>query len=142
MSNILNYTTSAFIQCTTATASTTAGTIYDILTATASVDRRIYGLAFTSTSNAANAITIYLNNGSNNIQVCTINVPANSGSTTTSNPISVQNSTMGESVFMKNRDMNGLPYLNLPKNWSVRMQQSATLGVNMSIYTFIYGENY
>ena len=71
------------MQCTIATGSVAGGTVYDILTATSSVDRRVYGINVTSADNNVNPVKIYLNNGTTNIQVSNVNVVANSGNSST-----------------------------------------------------------
>lgn len=143
MAGALTFTSGAFMQCTVATSSTTGGTIYDILTATSSVDRRVYGLSIVSVDNGANPVKIYLNNGTDNIQVCNVNVVANSGNTITTALTDVFSSTMGGAVLSKTRDANGIAYFNLPKNWSIRMSFLTTHGLTTEkIYTFVFGENY
>jgi hypothetical protein len=142
MANSLTFTSGAFMQCTVATASRTAGSIYDILTATSSVDRRLYGLSVVSADNAANPVKIYLNDGTNNIQLANINVVANSGNTTTTALTDCFSSTMAESVLAKTRDANGVTYFNLPKNWSIRISYANAIGAGEALYTFVFGENY
>ena len=141
MGNKLTYTSSSFMQCTLATASTTGGTIYDILGATSSI-RRLYGISVVSTDNAANPVKIYLNDGVNRYQVSNVNVVANSGNSTSAGLTNAFISTMGESVFCKTRDANGIPYFNIPANWKVQLSFTTTLGAGETIYTFVYGENY
>ena len=48
------------------TASTAANTIYPVISATSSFDRRIYGLSLSSTSANTQTINVYLNNGTTN----------------------------------------------------------------------------
>lgn len=143
MANTLTFTSGSFMQCTIATQSTTGGTIYDILSATSSVDRRVYGINVVSNDNGANPVKIYLNNGADNIQVSNVNVVANSGNNVTTSLTNIFTNIMGESVFCKTRDYNGIPYFNLPKNWSIRMSFLTTHGLTSeAIYTFVYGEYY
>ncbi len=143
MAGALTFTSGCFMQCTIATASTTGGTIYDILSATSSVDRRVYALNVVSVDNNANPVKIFLNDGVNNIQVSNVNVVANSGNSTSTALTNVFTSVMGESVFCKTRDYNGIPYFNLPKGWSIRMSFTTTHTITTeSIYTFVYGEYY
>ncbi len=130
------------MQCTSSTASRTGGTVFDILTATSSVDRKVYGLNVTSRDNLANPVRIWLNDGTNNLQVCVVNVVANSGNSTSTALTNVFASTTGEAVFAKTRDANGIPYLNLPKNWAIRMSLTNTPGAGETIYTFVFGEYY
>lgn len=141
MATSLTFTSGAFMQCTIATASSTAGAVYDILSATSSSDRKVYGISVVSTDNAANPVKIWLNNGTD-IQVANINVVANSGNTTTAALTNCFSSTMAESAFGKTRDANGIIYFNLPKNWSIRISYANALAVGESIYTFVFGENY
>lgn len=142
MANTLTFTSGSFMQCTIATQSTTGGTIYNILTATSSVDRRVYGLSIVSVDNGANPVKIYLNNG-DNIQVCNVNVVANSGNAIATALTDVFSNTMGEAVLAKTSDANGIRYFNLPKNWSIRMSFLTTHGLSTEkIYTFVFGENY
>lgn len=139
----LTFTSECFMQCTVATSSRTGGTIYDILTATSSVDRRVYGISVVSNDNNANPVKIYLNDGTKDIQVCNVNVVANSGNATGTPLTDVFSSTMAESVLAKTRDANGVTYFNLPKNWSIRMSYLTTHAIPTErIYTFVFGENY
>lgn len=142
MATELTFTTGCFMQCTIATGSVAGGTIYDILTATSSVDRRVYGINVTSADNNANPVKIYLNDGTNNIQVCNVNVVANSGNNTTTALTNVFTSTMGEAIFAKMRDSTGIAYFNIPKNWSIKLSFNTTPIVGETLYTFVYGEYY
>lgn len=141
MSLGLTYTNSCFMYCTGVTASVNAGTKYDILTVSFS-DRRVYGIGILSSDNAAQAIKIYLTNGSNSYQVSTVNIPAGSGTNGTTAAVDVFSSTMVESTFQKTRDANGLSYFNLPTNWKIQMDFGTTLGVGETITTHIFGETY
>jgi hypothetical protein len=130
------------MQCTTSTASRTGGSIYDILSTTSSVDRKIYGINVVSTDNAANPIKLFINDGTYRILISNVNIPANSGNNVSTSAVNVMTSTMGEAALCKNRDMNGIPYFNLPKNWKMEMSYATTPGAGESIYTFVYGEYY
>lgn len=142
MANNLTYTTGCFIECTASTSTRTAGTIFTILTATSSADRKVYGINAVNVDNAANAVKIFLNDGTSTYQVSNVNVAANSGNNTTSSPVNLFTSTMGESLFCKTRDMNGLPYFTVPKNWSIQLSLGTTPGAAETFYTFVYGEYY
>lgn len=142
MAEALTFTSGAFMQCTSSTASRTGGTIFDILTATSSVDRRVYGLSLVSTDNAANPVRIWLNNGTDNIQVANVNVVANSGNATTTALTDVFSSTVAEAVLAKTRDNTGVTYFNLPAGWSIRMSLTNTPGAAETMYSFVFGENY
>lgn len=132
------------MQCTLSSQATrTGGTIFDILTATSSVDRRVYGISIVSNDNNANPVRIFLNNGTDNIQVANINVVANSGNAVGTPLTDVFSSTMIESVLAKNRDNNGVTYFNLPKGWSIRMSYLTTHAIATErLFTFVFGENY
>lgn len=139
----LTFTSGPFMQCTVATSSRIGGTIYDILTATSSVDRRVYGISVVSNDNNVNPVKIFLNDGTKDIQVCNVNVVANSGNAVGTPLTDVFSSTMAESVLAKTRDANGVTYLNLPKNWSIRMSYLTTHTIPAErLYTFVFGENY
>lgn len=154
MAEGLTFTTGCYMHCTLATGSVAINTIYDILPATASVDRRVYGISVVSVNDVANPVKIWLNDGTADIQIATVNVLTNSGNKvttgadTTGAVTSIINSTMGESVFGKTRDSNGIPYLNLPKNWSIRLSFGTALAVPPTVavaeklYTFVFGEYY
>ena len=143
MANALTFTSGAFMQCTVATSSRTGGTIYDILSATTSVDRRVYGLAVVSNDNNANPVKIYLNDGTGDYQICNVNVVANAGNAVGTALADIFHSTQGESMFAKKRDNNGIPYLDLPKNWSIRLSYLTTHTIATErLYTFVFGENY
>ncbi len=141
MGNKLIYTSSGFMECTVATASRTGGTIYDILGATSS-NRRVYGISVVNADNAANPVKVYLNDGVNRYQVSNVNLAANSGNSTSVGLTNVFISTMGESVFCKTRDANGIPYFNLPANWKIQLSLTNTPGAGEYVHTFVYGENY
>jgi len=139
----LTFTSGSFMQCTVATSSRIGGTIYDILTATSSVDRRVYGISVVSNDNNVNPVKIFLNDGTKDIQICNVNVVANSGNAVGTPLTDVFSSTMAESVFAKTRDANGVTYFNLPKNWSIRMSYLTTHTIPAErLYTFVFGENY
>jgi hypothetical protein len=139
----LTFTSGSFMQCTVATSSRIGGTIYDIMTATSSVDRRVYGISVVSNDNNVNPVKIFLNDGTKDIQICNVNVVANSGNAVGTPLTDVFSSTMAESVFAKTRDANGVTYFNLPKNWSIRMSYLTTHTIPAErLYTFVFGENY
>ena len=132
------------MQCTVSSQATrTGGTIFDILSATSSVDRRVYGLSIVSADNNANPVRIFLNDGTTDIQVCNVNVVANSGNAVGTPLTDVFSNTMGEAVLAKLRDNNGVTYFNLPRNWSIRMSYLTTHTIGTErLYTFVFGENY
>lgn len=143
MTNALTFTSNSFMQCTvSSSANQTGGTIFDVLSATSSVDRRVYGFAIVSADNNANPVKVYLNDGTIDVQVCNVNVAANSGNTTTTKLTDVFSTNLTESI-RKTRDSNGIPYLSIPKGWSIRMSYLTTHTIGTeALYTFVFGENY
>lgn len=124
------------------TSSIPINTRFDVLSSSAS-DRRVYGIAVLSTDNAVQTVKIHLNNGTAAIQVCAVSIPASSGTNGTATAVDVFGSTMGESVFQKTRDPNGLAYLNLPAGWSIQMEYNTSFTTAAeSIITHIFGETY
>ena len=143
MANSLTFTSGCFMYCTNATASTTPGTKYDILTSSAS-DRRVYGIGVLSSDNAIQTVKIYLTSETSSIpyQVCAVSIPAGSGTNGTAAVVDVFASTMCESIFQVTREANGLAYFNLPANWKIQMDFSAILTSPETITTHIFGETY
>ena len=143
MANILTYASACFMYCTNATASTTPGTKYDILTSSAS-DRRVYGIGVLSSDNAAQTVKIYITSATTSIpyQVCSVNIPAGSGTNGTANAVDVFADKMGESVFQKTREANGSAYFNIPANWKLQMDFSGSLTSPETIITHVFGETY
>ncbi len=124
------------------TSSIPINTRFDVLSSSAS-DRRVYGIAVLSTDNAVQTVKIHLNNDTVAIQVCAVSIPASSGTNGTATAVDVFGSTMGESVFQKTRDPNGLAYLNLPAGWSIQMEYNTSFTTAAeSIITHIFGETY
>jgi hypothetical protein len=49
-------------------------------------------------------------------------------------------SSAGASIFQKQKDANGVPYFNLPANWTISAQLSANS--TSSCYITVFGETY
>lgn len=122
------------------TSSIAINTKFDVLSSSAK-DRRVYGFAVLSDDNSPQTIKIHLSDGSSIMQMCAINIPAGSGTNATATAVDVFSSTMCESVFQKQRDPNGLAYLNLPAGWSIQMEYNTAM-VAETITTHIFGEIY
>lgn len=122
------------------TSSIAINTRFDVLSSSAK-DRRVYGFAVLSDDNSPQTIKIHLNDGNSIMQMCAINIPAGSGTNATATAIDAFSSTMCESVFQKQRDPNGLAYLNLPAGWSIQMEYNTAM-VAETITTHIFGEIY
>lgn len=127
MANTLTLTKSLHLQCISLTASGAINTIYPIVTATSSVDRRIYGLGMSSTSANTQTIKIYLNDGTNNYQVSQFSLSANSGNSISVGPYDIFGDTNTNAIFGKRVDTIGVYYFNLPKNWSIRASYGTAL---------------
>lgn len=143
MANNLTFTSAPFLQGLTASAaSSTTNTKYTILTADATYDRRVYGISIVNTSSAsAQTVTIWLNDGSVSYQVFVLNVPLSSGNSTSVAAVDIMGSVYGASVLQKQRDANGVPYFNLPKNWSIQYQYNTALSTS-SLNILVFGETY
>lgn len=143
MATSLTFTSAPFLQGLTASSSNSAAnTRYTILTADAVYDRRVYGISIVNTSAAsAQTVTIWLNDGTVAYQVFVINVPLSSGNTTTAAAVDIMGSVYGASVLQKQRDANGVPYFNLPKNWSIQYQYNTALSTS-ALYLLVFGETY
>jgi hypothetical protein len=143
MATALTFSSGAFMQCTVSTASRTANTIFDILTATTSSDRRVYGLSIVNADNSANPVRLFLSDGTNNYQIANPNVVANSGNASANAITDLFSSTLTEPIFGKTRDYNGVICFNLPKNWSIRMSLSRAPDLTTEfVHTFVFGEYY
>lgn len=142
MANSLTFSAGSFMQCTVSTASRGTNVVFDILSATSSTDRRVYGLSVVNADNGANPVKIWLNDGTAEYQIFNANVVANSGNASGTALTDIFSSTMGESLLAKTRDYNGVTYLNLPKNWSIRLSYSAGPAAGEAFYTFVFGEYY
>ena len=143
MANTLTFTSTPFLQgfIASTASNSSANTRYDILDANAS-DRRIYGMAITSTDAGAQTVKIHLNNGTTAYQVFTLNVPLSSGNSTSVASVDIMGSVYGASVFQKQRDANGVPYFNLPANWKVQMEYNTVLTTTEVLNVFVFGESY
>jgi len=122
------------------TSSTPINTKFTVLTSSAS-DRRLYGFAVLSNDNAIQTVKIHLNDGTNIVQVFTLAIPASSGTNGVASAVDVFGNTLGESVFQKMREPNGLAYFNIPAGWSIQMEYNTTL-VSETITTHLFGEIY
>jgi len=142
MAQQLKFTSDVFAYAKQLTSSDSNNTEYDILTVNASYDRRVYGISITSTDAGAQTVKIYLNDGTTSYQVFTINIPLNSGNSTTVAAVDIMGSVYGASVFQKQRDANGVPYFNLPSGWKITASYGTAL-TGAEVLNFItFGETY
>ena len=140
MAASLTFTNGCFMQSKGITSSIPINTKFDVLASSVN-DRRLYGFAILSNDNAIQTVKIHLNDGTNVVQIFTISIPASSGTNGTARAVDVFGSTLGESVFQKMREPNGLAYFNIPAGWKIQMEYNTTL-VSETITTHLFGEIY
>lgn len=127
---------------TASSSNSSASTRYTILTADATYARRVYGISVTSSDAGAQTVTFYLNDGTAVYQVFQLSVAANSGNSTSVAAVDLMGSVYGAAVLQKQRDANGVPYLNLPAGWSLQYQYGTALGAGEGLYIIVFGETY
>jgi hypothetical protein len=143
MASTLTFTSAPFMQGLTAsTANSANNTKYDILSADATYARRIYGISIASTDAGAQTVKIHLHDGAVSYQIFTINVPLNSGNTTSAAAVDIMGSVYGSSVFNKQRDANGVPYFNIPAGWKMQYEYNTLLGSGEGLFVLVFGETY
>lgn len=130
------------LECIALTASTAANTIYPVLSATSSYDRRIYGMGLSSTSANTQIMKMYLNDGVNNYQVSQFSLAANSGNSISLAPYDVMGDANTKAIFSKRADVIGVFYFNLPKNWSINASYGTTLTAPATLTFTSQGEVY
>ena len=140
MADSLTFTNGCFMESKGITSSTPINTRFTVLTSSVS-DRRLYGFAILSNDNAIQTVKIHLNDGTNVVQIFTISIPASSGTNGVARAVDVFGSSLGESIFQKMREPNGLAYFNIPAGWSIQMEYNTTL-VSETITTHLFGEIY
>ena len=135
-------TSTIHMECISLTASSAANTIYPVISATSSFDRRIYGLAVSSTSANTQTMKVYLNNGTTDFQVSQFSLAANSGNSISVGPYDIFADTNTNAIFSKRSDVIGVFYFNLPKNWSIRASYGTTLTAPAALSFISQGEVY
>jgi hypothetical protein len=153
MANSITFTSNSFAATTqfaTASAATASGyivtttnTLYGIVGATTSYDRRIYGIGVTSTDTAnIQTITVALNDGTKDIRIYQGSCPINSGNTTAIVNFDLFTTANASSVFSGQADANGVVYFNLKAGWSLSASYGTALtGIRLLIFT-TFGETY
>ena len=124
------------------TASTAANTIYPVISASSSVDRRIYGLMVSSTSANTQTIKVYVNNGTTDFQVSQFTLTANSGNSISVGPYDIFGDVNTKAIFGKRADVIGVFYFNLPMGWTVRASYGTTLTAPAALSFISQGEVY
>ena len=135
-------TSSLHLECISLTASSAANTIYTVVSATSSFDRRMYGLAVSSTSANTQTMKVYLNNGTTDYQVSQFSLVANSGNSISLGPYDIFSDTNANAIFSKRSDVVGVFYFNLPKNWSIKASYGTTLTAPAALTFTSQGEVY
>jgi hypothetical protein len=151
MANNIIFTSGSFIDTTIlATASATGvytpstnNTFYDIVGGTVSYDRRLYGIAVTSTDTVnIQTLTVALNDGVKDIRIYQGACPVNSGNTTAIVNFDLYNTANASAIFAAQADGNGVTYFNLKAGWSVKVAYSTTLVGNRVLTFTTFGETY
>jgi len=142
MATSLTFTSAGFMQGSTYSVNTSTNTKYDILSSDATYTRRIYGLSVTSTDAGAQTLKFHLHDGSATYQIFTLNIPLNSGNSTTVAAVDAFGSVYGASVFQKQRDANGVPYFNIPAGWKIQMEYNTALLAAEGLFVLVFGETY
>lgn len=140
MATTLNFTTAPFTKVTQfLPADTTVAK--DILPASATQSRRIYGITAFTDDTAAKDVVISISDGTTTWKMTTIAIAINSGNTNAIVPVDLFASTQ-LSPYIKNRDASGAPYLHLPATWSIKLAYGTALtAAKLANYTII-GETY
>lgn len=142
----LKLTNSIHLECTAFTASAITGREYTIVAATSSSDRRIYALSMSSTDANTQSLQVFLNNGATSSIAAlwtTGGVGANLGNATTTAPLDIMALGRSAPLLGKMFDVMGVPYFNLPKNWSITALYGGTQLSGTEALTFAsYGEIY
>lgn len=142
MATSLTFTSAGFMQGSIYSSATSTNTKYDILSVDATYTRRIYGVSITSTDAGAQTVKLHLNDGASSYQIFTLNIPLNSGNTTTVAAVDAFGSVYGASVFQKQRDANGVPYFNIPAGWKLEIEYNTALVSAETLSVLVFGETY
>lgn len=142
MANTLTLTNTQHLECISITASAAPNTRYTILNSNATYDRRIYGLAITTTDANTQNIILYLNDGVSDYQVSYTPLPALSGGSGVT-PLDLQGNSLIAPILGKRLDVMGVSYFNLPKGWSFKALYTGTQLSGVERVNFIsHGELY
>lgn len=140
MATTLTFTTAPFTKVTQfLPADTTVAK--DILPASATQSRRVYGITALTDESAAKDISLYISDGTTTWEMTTIAIPINSGNTNAIVPVDLFASTQ-VSPYIKNRDASGAPYLHLPATWSLKIGYAATMTAAKLANYIVIGETY
>lgn len=140
MATTLNFTSAPFTKVTQFLPADTTVT-KDILPASATQSRRVYGITVYTDESALKDLYLYINDGTTTWRMSTISLPINSGNTNAIVPVDLFASTQ-VSPFIKNRDASGAPYLHIPATWALRASYGATMTAAKTANIVIIGETY
>lgn len=140
MANSITFTSAPFNKVTQFLPADTT-TAKDILSADATYDRRIYGIAIFTDESAAKDVVLSLSDGTTTWKLTTIAIPINSGNTNAITPVDLFTHTQ-LAPFVKQRDASGAPYLNIPKTWSLKLNYAAAITAAKIANVVVNGETY
>lgn len=141
MPNTFITTQTPFMNGTQLSVGTTASTDYTILN-TDTVARRVYAISVTSTDAGAQTVNFSLNDGTTTFQLFTLSIPANSGNSTTIAAVDLFGDTKGAPLLQKQRDSNGVPYINVPSTWKLHFKYGTALTGTEVLNVLVLGEKY
>lgn len=144
MADKLTLTTTPHLYCTAFGSTYSANTVYTIVPADNTYDRRIYGLSITNTSSVNhNNCTLWLSDGTTNYQMGLVSILANAGNSISvgANDVFTNSVFSGLLTFAMADDM-GVWYFNLPKTWSLRFTFTNTLSSGNLMTFTTFGEKY
>lgn len=143
MGNTLKLTNSLHLECVSLTASAVPNTEYTVLTANSNYDRRIYGLAISTSDANIQNIRLFFSDGVTSYVVLYTALSANAGNSISVSPLDLQSSSLSSSVLAKRIDVMGVSYFNLPKTWSLKALYTGTQLSGAEAITFTsHGEIY
>lgn len=140
MAQSITFTSAPFKQVTQFVPADTT-TTKTILNADSLYDRRIYSISIFTDDTAAKDVKIYLSDGTTTWQLTTISIPLNSGNTNSVVPVDLFTHSQ-LAPFIKQRDAAGAPYLNIPKNWTVRLSYATAITAAKISNVVVDGESY
>lgn len=121
-----------------------ANTVYTIVPADNTYDRRIYGLSITNTTSVNHLnCTLWLSDGTTNYQMGIVTISANSGNSISVGATDIfTNSVFSGLLTFAMADDMGVWYFNLPKTWSLRFTFTNTISAGQALTFTTFGERY
>ena len=103
---------------------------------------RIYAIAVFSTDTIAHDVYLKINNGTTSYRMGTTNTLANAGNTNAILTDDLFADAQLNAIFSKNIDANGVPYWNMPYNWSIVISLPVVVTAGKEMNFFVFGETY